>query len=466
MDFWKHRSAISFRRFFYRTTLFLGDVTCLLLSFVAGFHVRFNWEPFLEVFPPFKGVPTPESYLSMEAVGLLLLVASFVQSGLYRRLHVAFADELLRVLRAVAKGWVLILAVTFLYRDVAYSRLAFALSAGFCVVFVMLLRETAKALYRRYALRWWEPHKVLILGRGRMAQSIARVLKKNPEIVPESRPIATADELRAFLAANPVREVFAGEPDLDHVALMTMSDVCDEADVPFKIIPDLLEVRMGEIVFDDSLGLPTFSIRSASLMGGAFLFKRLFDVTVSIICVSLFFVPLAFIAFMVWLDSPGPVFFRQLRMGFRRRPFGFLKFRTMVQNADDLLEELKKKSDRPGPVFKMKNDPRVTRVGQWLRKYSIDEIPQILNVLKGEMSLVGPRPQVLWETEAYDQWARKRLNVLPGITGLWQVSGRARLSYEEMIELDIYYIEHWSPGLDLTLLARTLPTILGGDGAY
>jgi len=137
-----------------------------------------------------------------------------------------------------------------------------------------------------------------------------------------------------------------------------------------------------------------------------------------------------------------------------------------VQNADDLLQKLKEKSDRKGPVFKMKNDPRITLIGGFLRRYSLDEVPQLINVLRGEMSLVGPRPQVLWEASVYDEWAKKRLNVLPGITGLWQVSGRAELTYEEMIELDIYYIEHWSPGLDIKILLRTIPAVLLAKGAY
>jgi lipopolysaccharide/colanic/teichoic acid biosynthesis glycosyltransferase len=138
----------------------------------------------------------------------------------------------------------------------------------------------------------------------------------------------------------------------------------------------------------------------------------------------------------------------------------------MVKNAEALLEELKTKSDRPGPVFKMKRDPRITSVGRFLRRFSIDEVPQLLNVLRGDMSLVGPRPQVLWETQYYNEWAKKRLNVLPGITGLWQVSGRAELTYEEMIELDIYYIEHWSLGLDVKIILKTLPAVFFGDGAY
>ena len=153
-------------------------------------------------------------------------------------------------------------------------------------------------------------------------------------------------------------------------------------------------------------------------------------------------------------------------MGYRGKTFSFYKFRTMVTDADKLLEQFKNKSERKGPVFKMSNDPRVTKLGKLLRRFSIDEIPQLLNVLKGDISLVGPRPQVLWEAAAYDDWARRRLRILPGITGLWQVSGRASLSYEEMIELDIYYIENWTLGMDIEILIKTLPAVFSKKGAY
>ncbi len=245
-----------------------------------------------------------------------------------------------------------------------------------------------------------------------------------------------------------------------------MAGVCEDFLVPFRIVPDILELRMGEVIIDQSLGLPTFHIKPVSLHGWTFFYKRLFDILGSITILSLGLIPLVGTALLIRLDSDGPILLKQARLGFKRRPFSFFKFRTMIANADDFLEELKNKTDRSGPVFKMKDDPRITRVGKWLRKFSLDEIPQIINILRGEMSLVGPRPQVLWEAAAYDDWAKKRLNVLPGITGLWQVSGRAHLSYEEMIDLDIYYIEHWSPGLDLKIILRTLPTILSGQGAY
>jgi exopolysaccharide biosynthesis polyprenyl glycosylphosphotransferase len=223
---------------------------------------------------------------------------------------------------------------------------------------------------------------------------------------------------------------------------------------------------MGEVIIDESLGVPTFQIKPVSLQGTAFLTKRVMDVCISSLLLGFFFIPLVIIALVIKLTSKGNIFYEHARVGFRQRTFQFMKFRTMVQDADALLQQLKVKSDRKGPVFKMKNDPRVTSIGRFLRRYSLDEIPQLINVLRGEMSLVGPRPQVIWEAQHYDEWAKKRLNVLPGITGLWQVSGRAELTYEEMIELDIYYIEHWSPGLDIKILLRTIPAVLFAEGAY
>ena len=247
---------------------------------------------------------------------------------------------------------------------------------------------------------------------------------------------------------------------------LVLANFCEDRGIKFRLLPDILEVRMGEVLIDESLGVPTLQIKPASLHGTAFFTKRVMDVLLASLFMGVFCVPILFISFLIRLTSPGPILYGHQRMGFGGRPFSFLKFRTMVQNADDLLHELKAKSDRGGPVFKMKKDPRITAIGRYLRRYSIDELPQLINVLKGEMSLVGPRPQVLWETESYSEWARKRLNVLPGITGLWQVSGRAELTFEEMIEMDIYYIEHWSPGLDIKILLKTIPAVLMGKGAY
>jgi exopolysaccharide biosynthesis polyprenyl glycosylphosphotransferase len=459
-------SSLKTRRILYRTVLLAGDVALVSLCQPLAYLTRFYWDPFVAIFPITKGLPPVELYWPLQWMAVGVWLAAFIANGFYERVNLPTLDEILRVARGVVLGWVILLAGTFLYRGTEFSRLVMLLSACYTFVAVLLFREIVKWLYAHLAVNWWEPHTVLIMGSGRMSKSIQRVLGDHPELSLVHKSTRDPKELEKYLRDHAIREVFVGEPDLDHTTLIAMSEVCDEFQVPFRIVPDVLELRMGEVIIDNSLGLPTYQIKPITLHGWTYFYKRMFDISVSILILSLGMPLFLLIALLIRIDSNGPILLRQSRMGYRKKSFPFFKFRTMVENADTLLEELKKLNDRGGPVFKMKNDPRITRVGKWLRKYSLDEIPQIINVLRGEMSLVGPRPQVLWEAAAYDDLARKRLNVLPGITGLWQVSGRAHLTYEEMIELDIYYIEHWSPGLDFKILLRTLPTILGGQGAY
>jgi lipopolysaccharide/colanic/teichoic acid biosynthesis glycosyltransferase len=175
---------------------------------------------------------------------------------------------------------------------------------------------------------------------------------------------------------------------------------------------------------------------------------------------------MALIALAIRLDSPGPVIFRQVRVGKGGRLFTMYKFRTMRVGAEQEQERLRALNEASGPIFKIRNDPRVTRVGRILRRLSLDELPQLVNVLKGEMSLVGPRPPVPSEVEAYKPWQRQRLSAIPGMTGLWQISGRSDLTFDEMCLLDIYYIENWSPLLDLEIMLRTIPRVIMGEGAY
>jgi lipopolysaccharide/colanic/teichoic acid biosynthesis glycosyltransferase len=175
---------------------------------------------------------------------------------------------------------------------------------------------------------------------------------------------------------------------------------------------------------------------------------------------------LTIISLLIKLESPGPIIFKQERIGKDQKPFTIFKFRSMCHNADALKERLTDLNEAQGPLFKIQKDPRLTRVGKVIRKYSLDELPQLWNVLKGEMSLVGPRPPVRSEVEEYSEWAQKRLNIKPGITGLWQVSGRSDLSFDEMLKLDIYYMWNWSLSNDLKILLRTIPVVISGHGSY
>ena len=194
--------------------------------------------------------------------------------------------------------------------------------------------------------------------------------------------------------------------------------------------------------------------------------RRTLDVVVSAAALLLLLPFLALIALLVCLDSPGPVLFVQTRVGKHGRPFPVFKFRSMFTDAEERLHTVLAANERSGPVFKMKRDPRITRCGRWLRRCSLDEVPQLLNVLRGEMSLVGPRPALPREVALYTPEQRQRLSVLPGLTGLWQVSGRATLSFEASVALDLAYVQRQSFGLNLSLLLRTIPAVLTGHGAY
>jgi exopolysaccharide biosynthesis polyprenyl glycosylphosphotransferase len=194
--------------------------------------------------------------------------------------------------------------------------------------------------------------------------------------------------------------------------------------------------------------------------------KRAFDLCASAVGVLLLSPLLAAIALWIRLDSPGPVLFRQVRVGQHGREFSIVKFRTMYVDAESRLAELRHLSDTDGFMFKMRDDPRVTGVGRWLRRFSVDELPQLFNVLGGSMSLVGPRPPLPAEVAAYPADAHRRLVVRPGMTGLWQVSGRSDLPWEEAVRLDLRYVENWSLSLDLVILLRTLTAVCRGSGAY
>jgi exopolysaccharide biosynthesis polyprenyl glycosylphosphotransferase len=213
-------------------------------------------------------------------------------------------------------------------------------------------------------------------------------------------------------------------------------------------------------------GIPLIGVRQGRVSPFARFLKRGIDVVFSLLVLILFVPLMGLIALAIKFDSPGPVLFRQDRVGKGVRPFTVYKFRSMKIGAEEQKEFLRDLNEAAGPIFKIKDDPRVTRVGRWLRRFSLDELPQFYNVLRGDMSIIGPRPPLAEEVAEYQPWHMRRLETAPGITGLWQVSGRSELPFDEMALLDIYYIEQWSPGLDVKILLRTIPTILFGDGAY
>ena len=275
-----------------------------------------------------------------------------------------------------------------------------------------------------------------------------------------------AGRLRTALDPGQVDEVILTGWSGDDAPVLELLEVCRRRGLPVRLAPTTAELLSHAVQAVPAPGLPLFELRPPVLAGAAFLAKRAFDVVVASL-IGLVAAPVVGIAALaIKLEDRGSVLHRSRRVGVEESVFTCLKLRTMREGAEREQEDLEELNEAGGALFKIRADPRVTRVGRVLRRYSIDELPQLWNVLRGDMSLVGPRPLPIRDYERLDDLHRKRYLILPGVTGLWQVSGRSDLSFDELVRLDFYYVETWSIWLDLTILARTVPVVLGRKGAY
>jgi exopolysaccharide biosynthesis polyprenyl glycosylphosphotransferase len=279
-------------------------------------------------------------------------------------------------------------------------------------------------------------------------------------------PLLPAAELTTFLADHLVDEVFIGARVLEHgPEVQKVVEQCERFGVPFAIPVHSVRLnratlRSSSRATDGYLHYQTMAVKPVQAA-----FKRLGDVVLSSVALFVLSPLLVGVAIAIKLTSPGPVFFRQVRVGLHGTRFGMLKFRSMVANAEALRDQLLAHNEQSGPVFKMQRDPRITALGAILRKFSIDELPQLVNVLRGDMTIVGPRPPIPTEVSRYQVWQRRRLSVRPGLTCFWQVQGRNKIGFEQWMRLDLLYIDHWSLMLDLRLILATVPVVLGGKGA-
>jgi exopolysaccharide biosynthesis polyprenyl glycosylphosphotransferase len=287
-----------------------------------------------------------------------------------------------------------------------------------------------------------------------------------PDVVPGFRLLGERARLAAVLDEVKPDEVILTEADFDERAVLDVVEQAHRQGIKVRLAPDTTEllVQRGEYV--PGQGAPLFELRPPVLTGWDWAVKRGFDLVVSLL-VAVVGIPLwALIALAIKVDSRGPVFFVDRRIGVGEREFGMLKFRTMVVEAPALQPELEEENEAEGALFKIRDDPRLTRVGRFLRRFSLDEVPQVVNVVKGEMSLVGPRPLPLRDYQLLEDWHRRRYAVLPGMTGLWQISGRSGLSFDDLVRLDFTYIENWSIWLDISIIVKTIPAVIMRRGAY
>ncbi len=263
-----------------------------------------------------------------------------------------------------------------------------------------------------------------------------------------------------------VDELIVAEADFDDRQLLDLVDLAHRRGVRVRLAPTTTELLTQRADYIPGQGVPLFELRPPAFVGTDWMLKRTFDIVVSAVIVILGFPLWIAIAAAIKLNSRGPVLYRDTRVGLNEREFEMVKFRTMRADAAELQEELEEANEAKGALFKLRDDPRVTRVGAFLRRFSLDEVPQVINVLRGEMSLVGPRPLPTRDYRLLESWHRKRYLVLPGMTGLWQIAGRSDLEFDDLVRLDFYYLENWSIWLDISILLRTIPAVAAGKGAY
>ena len=280
------------------------------------------------------------------------------------------------------------------------------------------------------------------------------------------RSLGALDDLPTVLELERVQEVIIADPDFPQDKAVELVDLCHQRGITVQVAPSTMEILIDRAEFVPGQTVPLFTLRPPVFEGIDYALKRTFDLVVSSIGLILLSPVLLAIAVAIRLSSRGPVIYRSVRPGMAGKPFYCFKFRTMREHADQIQDELEPLNEQSGALFKIRDDPRLTPVGRLLRRFSLDELPQLVNVVQGEMSLVGPRPLPMRDFDRLEEWHKKRYLVLPGITGLWQVSGRAELDFDDLVRLDFLYLERWSIMLDLSILLKTIPAVLSRRGAF
>ena len=413
---------------------------------------------------------------------LIWPVALYLSSAYDRRARRRqFLDELRTLASGAGLGLLVLAGALYLSYRLVPRRL-FLYFGIIDVVFLLIARGIAH-LARRAARRSGRAPRLLIAGAGPVGAQIARQVQdlgadwqlvglldddaaKVGAVAGGANVLGTLDALAETIQTQEVDEVIFALPLRAHDRLMRLVLALEGLPVEVSVVPDYFDLAFYRTRTDDLFGFPLVRLRASAIEGRARVVKRAVDLVLAIALLIICAPLLPVIALAIRLDSAGPVLFRQERVGENCRRFRMWKFRTMVENAEELLRDVVKETPDGQVVYKRPDDPRVTRVGRFLRRYSLDELPQLANVIRGEMSLVGPRPELPWMVERYEGWQRKRFAVPPGITGWWQVSGRSNRGTPVRVEDDLYYIQNYSIWLDLRILWRTIGAVLSGRGAY
>ncbi len=451
------------------------DLLCLVFSSFAAVYAHL-------VSARYVHLGTLDASAVKANLALLLLMAVLVtlfcqNYGLYRaRRTRTFSEEVQVVAKALLISSLLLIGFVLLagLAPMTWDILLVALTLQFATMLAWRRHEFTRT--ERHMSDGVGAKNVLIVGAGALGRQVAESLTRerhlgyvvkgfvdNSESTNGTHVLGRVEDLSQIARAHFVDEVVIALPwDSELAAKATIEARRQRLNI--KLVPSFY-AGMGWYAPVEYMGdIPAFALHREPIPAVALLLKRVIDVIVSSIALIVLAPILAVIAASIAIDSPGPVFYRSYRIGKKGRRFLFYKFRTMVVNADKLKDQLRAMNERKGPFFKMKNDPRMTRIGRHLRRYSLDELPQFWNVLKGDMSLVGPRPHPVDDFEQYSLEHLRRLDVMPGLTGLWQVQARHESSWETNMNLDLEYIENWTPWMDIKILFKTIPIVVKGQG--
>ena len=412
------------------------------------------------------------------AFAYVITVLMFARVDLYAER--ARRPGLTGIVTALFQAAVIALVLALASGDHFSSYYIFYGSLFFAAVYIGTLRSLqlrvtgwilAQAGYRRRAV---------LVGSGKHIEAVAHALASRSrasvdfvgyfslEPRPQNglRSLGEIDRLPEVLGAERIQEVIIADPDFPQERAVELVDICHQRGVTVQVAPTTMEILIDRAEFVPGQTVPLFTLRPPVFEGIDFAIKRTFDLVVAAVGLILLSPVMLAIALAVRLTSRGPMIYRSVRPGMAGKPFRCLKFRTMREHADQIQADLESLNEKSGALFKIRHDPRLTRVGAFLRRFSLDELPQLINVIRGEMSLVGPRPLPTRDFERLEDWHKKRYLVLPGITGLWQVSGRSELDFDDLVRLDFLYLERWSVMLDLLILLKTIPAVLGRRGAF
>jgi exopolysaccharide biosynthesis polyprenyl glycosylphosphotransferase len=443
------------------TGLFLAIYTALVVktALVSPEQVDQMWGQAKEYFP----------------LGGLVMLLLFARSGLYRER--AQRPGFTKVTASLFQVTLVLLAYAIVEGETFQSYYIFYGSLFFALLYVSSLRwvfEHASGVVLRAA---GYRRRAVLVGSGSNIQAVSHALRDSGEIEPYGfvarTPVALMNGLRDFRSLeqlerhfDAIDEVLITDADFPQEEAVELVDRCHRHGVRVRVAPSTMEILMDRVEFVPGRALPLFELKPPVFEGLDFLVKRSFDLVGALLLLLLLSPVMGMAALAIKLTSRGPVLYRSMRPGIGGRSFACLKFRTMVSGADGLQDDLEVRNEHGGAIFKIRDDPRITVVGRFLRRWSLDELPQLFNVLRGEMSLVGPRPLPQRDYDRLDDWHRKRYLVLPGMTGLWQVSGRSELDFDELVRLDFLYLERWSVFLDLTILLKTIPAVIRTRGAW